>query len=122
MVAEARFTWRLVLSGTVRANEHLLDVLGVLRLIIADMDAQLAVRQRAVHVVDLPVALERVDEAFGILADERPRLPFFLQLQLEEVRVRVVVTDIFDIAVGEVLATASRHPQRVVDEEDSRLT
>ena len=69
VVTEVRFIGRPDCGATARANQHL-DVQMIRRRLVANMNAQLTVRQSAVHVVNLPVALERVNETFGVFTHE----------------------------------------------------
>ena len=70
MIAEVGLTRRLGLNARVCANQHLLDFFGILGWRVANVDAQLTVGQIAVHVVNLPVAFEGVDQTLGVFAYE----------------------------------------------------
>ena len=123
VVAEAIVGRHLAMACARRPNQHLSNVLLVSGRRVSDVDAQFTVRQRPIHVVDLPVALERVDQTLGIVADECSRLRITDNLQLEKVWIGCVVTDVRDVLIEEVVvaASAATHLQRVVHEVDLRF-
>ena len=124
MVAKPVLSGKLALRIGRSANQHLCNVLLVFGWRVSNVNAQLAERQRSIHVVDLPIALQRVDQTFGVFADKSTRHLLAVNLQLEEVWEGCVVTDVFNLSVREVIiaSSAAAHPQRVIDEKDSSLT
>lgn len=79
----------------------------------------------------MPVAFEGVDEVGGVFGDDQHvrlfwLLVLWLQLQLEEVAMALVILDLLDRAVLKVVCAGLGHavwvvPERVVDEEDGHF-
>ena len=107
VVAEAIFSRQFALSITRCPDQHLGNILLVFGRRVSYVDAQFAKGQGPVHVVNLPVALERVDQTLGILADKSTRFRLTDDLKLEKVRERRVVTDVLDSSIRKVIVAAS---------------
>jgi len=126
MVAISNIKGHLALNGTTRTNELLLDILAFLRIrqVLFDRDMKLAEGKCPVHIVDLPVALEWIDETFGVLAYELMicgplRIIVVPDLEPEKVGILHVVLNLCNLAVLKVvLACIVRFLQRVVNEKD----
>lgn len=103
-----------------------IDVLFLLGHLLGDVDAKLAVRQRPLHILDLPVALEGVDKVWcvlGLYPQGFSSVPT-VEFHLEKVAVTLEHLDLFDLLVanlGEAILSVVRQSERIIDEEDGRL-